>query len=173
MRGLVADLGPRTRRAALVVFLVTLIAGLVVPGAGALWGEQRAASVTVRTGSWVDYTRPGWAMPLNLELEQTHYDGFWINHTIGIRWSQRNPADRKLPVTYRVAVEPLDHNGTVRSVGEVTTQGAWSSAEAVVHRRLTKVTQFRITVTPVIAGVPGEPTSAVFTAKMWGESETN
>lgn len=153
-------LSPRTWRAAVVVFLSVLLGGLGLSGAAALWSQQSTATVSVGTGTWTDYSQPGFSLPLTMATRLTNTSGI-SQRTHEITWAPAGtPNLQGLNVTYRVqATEtgslrlrspstPLLYEGPNRVTSLTTTRPTW----------LLPPESIRVTITPIVNGVAGAPT---------------
>ena len=152
--------GPRTWRAAVVLFLTVLLGGLGLSGAQALWSQTGNVTAQVSTGRWVDYTRPGFSLPLTVSVDPAERVP-WSpgRRSIRLSWSsatELDPAAHR--VTYQVEAKEI---GKLRMRGDALPyQGA---APEVTFQTTTPLLGFppehlRITVTPCVDGVRGTPT---------------
>lgn len=145
----------RAWRAAAVTFLVVVLAGVGVSAASALWSQKATVATTVTTGSWTDYTRPGWKMPLTVAAQQTGYDVVSRTHTVQLTWSPQLAADQQITgVSYDVKLVLTSGSGTAT----VMPNPAARSATLLIARGFIQSATFQLTITPSIAGVSGEPT---------------
>ncbi|WP_422115703.1 hypothetical protein [Brachybacterium sp. UNK5269] len=147
--------GPRTWRAAVVLFLTVFVVGLGLSGASAVWTQSGAVTAQVTTGKWVDYSRSGFSMPLVASTSRADCNPFFCSTRLS--WTN----DAKLnsgtdKVTYRVeatqidrmrVIEPGRPNQSSASEMTLTTSRPYGRAESV-----------RITITPYVNGVAGTPT---------------
>lgn len=154
-------------RTFLVVFLTVLLGGLGVSGAAALWSQSGAVKTTVATGSWVDYTRPGWSLPMTVNAQRTDYSVLAGRYDFRFTWSPEKAPDTTDPVEYVIMLESTD-NGKVNSSVPVTVKGTTRSVDLTVERRLFRGADFRLTITPVIKGVAGTPTVKSLSTTTWG-----
>jgi hypothetical protein len=155
----------RNLRTFLVVFLTVLCAGVGLSGAAAVWSQNATLTTTVATGTWVDYTRPGWSMPLTTSAALTDYNGG--RYTFRFSWAPVDPPDTSGTVEYRVNLEAMDH-GRVLSTTPVTVPDRTRNVSLSVQRTLFRDADFRLTITPVINGVAGQPTVKILRTTTWG-----
>lgn len=150
--------GPRTWRAAVVLFLTVLLAGAGLTGASALWAQSGAVTAQVTTGTWVDYSRSGFTMPLKLAVKDAKWSGIGTR-SIQMSWTNEaevNAGTQK--ITYSVEAT---ENSALRLHGRALPYRG--SAAAVTFETTTPVWPFsaqslKITVTPYVDGVAGTPT---------------
>lgn len=154
-------------RTFLVVFLTVLLGGLGVSGAAALWSQSGAVKTTVTTGAWVDYTRPGWSLPMTVNAQRTDYSVLQGRYDFRFTWSPEKAPDTTDPVEYVVMLESTD-NGRVISSVPVTVKGSSRTVDLTVQRIWFRDADFRLTITPVIKGVAGTPTVRTLSTTTWG-----
>jgi hypothetical protein len=156
----------RNLRTFLAVFLTVLCAGFGVSGAAAVWSQNATLTTTVATGTWVDYTRPGWSVSLTTSAALTDYNGTG-RYTFRFSWAPVDAPDTSSPVEYRVNLEAVD-NGRVLSTTPVTVPDRTRSVSLSVLRPVFRDADFRLTITPVINGVAGQPTVKTLRTSTWG-----
>lgn len=150
-------IGPRTWRAALVVFLVVFLGGMGLTGASALWSQQGTAVSRVATGHW-KATTPGWTVPLEVAIERDSYDAFTRRFVATITWIPSLNSDRTVPgLSYLVGLT-LVGDGTVHNVGQVVVDGDKRSVQIQVSREFLSIADFTLRITPLFQGVSGSAT---------------
>ena len=154
-------------RTFLVVFLTVLLGGLGVSGAAALWSQSGAVKTTVTTGSWVDYTRPGWSLPITVNAQRMDYSVLLGRYDFRFTWSPEKAPDTTDPVEYVVTLESTD-NGKVISSVPVTVKSSSRTVDLSVQRIWFREADFRLSITPVIKGVAGTPTVKTLSTTTWG-----
>lgn len=162
-------LGPRTWRAAVVTFLVVFLGGLGVSGASALWSQTATATAGITTGYWKS-NGPGWKMPLDVSVisQSSSLELFEVRHDVHLGWEPTSVDDRRVDgVAYTVAITEL-RGGDVREVGPVRVQGDQGTVTVVVDRNWLGTASFRLTITPRIGDVAGEPTVRTLTVRSSG-----
>lgn len=149
--------GPRTWRAAVVLFLTVFAVGLGLSGASAVWTQSGAVTAQVTTGKWVDYSRSGFSMPLAASVTRT--DCSLVHCWTQLSWKN----DAKLnsgtdKVTYRLEATENDRlrvigpNRPIEGSAPETT--LWTSRPLPGFR----AESLRVTITPYVNGVAGTPT---------------
>lgn len=153
--------GRRIWRAAVVVFLTVFLGGLGVSGAAALWSHSGTVAATVTTGTWVDYTRPGFDMPLTVTA--TDYDP-GIRRGVRLSYAHRAvdlPADAR--VTYQVTAREV-HRLKVRKGLPYEGPSTTVHFETSIPTLLTGTEHVEITVTPIVTS-PAGPVAGTPTVK--------
>lgn len=150
--------GLKTWRAAIVVFLTVLLGGLGLTAANALWSQSGSVTTQVSTGEWVDYSRPGFSMPVTMAVDDAEVLP-WVRRSIRLSWTHEAELDAGAQnVTYRVEATEIDklkvhgrslpYQGSATEVTIQTTTPVWPAPPE----------KLRITVTPYVNGVAGAPT---------------
>lgn len=163
-----AGLGPRTWRAAFIVFLAVFLGGMGVSGASALWSQQATTSAGLSTGHWKDTSTTGWSVPMTVELHDVSYELLTRRHTATITWMPTEDSDRIVPeLEYVVEVVNPGNDGTVHSVGQVVAAGDTRSVRIHVQRDFLRITDFTVAITPVFNGASGAPEIRTMRAIAW------
>ncbi|MCC2594703.1 hypothetical protein LKO27_14970 [Tessaracoccus sp. OS52] len=155
-------LGPRTWRAAVIVFLAVFIGGLMVSGAAALWSQQTTANLTLTTGTWQDPT-PVADVPLDVQAVQISFQpGF---QEFKLSWLPTRETDRQRNLAYTLSVVQTGGSGRVREVGAVVLEGTRHTAtvRVDVNNQNPYSATFAITITPTVDGVAVPGTTRVLT----------
>lgn len=158
----------RTRRAAVVLFLVVFLGGLGLSGASAVWSQQGAVQATVTTGSWSDVPQKDWDHPLNVLASLTGVDE-QDNVTVRIGWSPAKPAPNDESTRYTIDAEPLDggrvHTRLPADGGTARSQDLQLDMDGRHEREV------RVTITPSLEGVRGEVTERTLTVRSWSSQD--
>lgn len=149
----------------LSVFLVVFLGGVGVSGAAALWSQNGLIKAQITTGTWIDYSRKDFPMPLTGFSSDARFSGLG-EHRIGVSWKNATASDPTTPqVAYqvdalggdlRVRNRSLPQRVSATSVSFITTTPIlWSDPEHIDIR-----------ITPYVNDVPGTPT----TQRIWLDS---
>ncbi|GAA1672306.1 hypothetical protein GCM10010977_17580 [Citricoccus zhacaiensis] len=156
----------RTWRASVAVFLVVFLGGLGVSGASALWSQQASAKTTVATGTWV---KEGWSMPLNVDAHLQDFDTLLVvaEYDFRFTWNPRQAEYAQLPLRYEIALTPV-RNGRVMTNVPSSVNGDQRDISVTVLRQGLKA-EFKLTITPVLDGVRGTPTTKTLEVLPFGD----
>jgi hypothetical protein len=144
----------RTWRTALIVFLVVLLGGSGVSGAYALWSKQSNVTATVKTGTWVDYTRRDWTWEPQVSAERIRVGG-----TQDVRFTWTDPADTTGEVKYHVT---LDGPFLGWVIGDESKTVTANFVEYRTTRPLISQS-YDLTITAYVNGVPSTPVKRTYT----------
>jgi hypothetical protein len=149
----------------LTAFLVVFLGGMGVSGAAALWSQSGVIKARVTTGTWIDYSRPNYSMPLKVEVvERSPLVPLRIVRRVQMSWELQEKADT-IPskITYvvdakriddlRIVDNSLPQTVTGTSVSFVTTTPVWPLPSESIE----------ILITPYVNNVAGTPTRKILT----------
>lgn len=152
----------RLRLWAVSVFLIMFLSATGFSGAAALWSQQATATATVTTGMWIDYTRPGFSMPLNVQAtRQPSGDSLLRYRGVALSWQPAAALPAGVTVTYHVTGAGISGPNWIENGLPYT--GAGTGRDIRVSRPFGGPETWQITVTPLVNGVSGTPTTVKFT----------
>lgn len=134
----------------LAVFLVVFLSGLGVSGAWALWSQSATTVATVKTDTWVDYTRPGFSLPLTVEAHTSGGSGGW---DLVAQWSRDIQDGAR--VTYRGSLEYIRPGGGPGSSTSINGSGQSATVSTNAPPGGSQ-SDYKLTLTPIVNRVEGK-----------------
>lgn len=154
-------LSRRTWHAAIIVFLTVLLGGTGVCGAHALWSKQSIVTTAVQTGTWIDYTRPGWTWEPQVSAEQVRIRP--LNQDVRFTWTAPDSASGE--VKYHVNLDDPFFGWVIGDESKTVTV---DFAEYRTTRPLFSQS-YDLTVTAYVNGVPSTPAKRTYTVYSNGD----